>query len=245
MSFSKILIISDNAFLSSEFKNIIKVLPNKKNYTFDFAKSPNSQLKDPRKKAKIYDLKKNENITEIIKNYDLVFSIHCKQFFPNELVKNVKCINIHPGYNPINRGWFPQIFAIIHNLPIGATIHEIDSKLDHGSIIARQLIEKYDHDTSYSLYQRILKAEIKLLKRYLPEILENKYSVTRPENEGNLFLKKDFNELLKIDLDQKYSAAELIDRLRALTHDEYNNAYFIDRKTGKKIFIGIILKKES
>jgi len=104
MSFSKILIISDNAFLSSEFKNIIKVLPNKKNYTFDFAKSPNSQLKDPRKKAKIYDLKKNENITEIIKNYDLVFSIHCKQFFPNELVKNVKCINIHPGYNPINRG---------------------------------------------------------------------------------------------------------------------------------------------
>ena len=84
-----------------------------------------------------------------------------------------------------------------------------------------------------------------MLKRYLPEILENKYSVTRPENEGNLFLKKDFNELLKIDLDQKYSAAELIDRLRALTHDEYNNAYFIDRKTGKKIFIGIILKKES
>jgi methionyl-tRNA formyltransferase len=243
MSFRKVLIISDNAYLCNEFKTIIENLSNK-NYSFDFAISPFSNSKDFDNQVNVYDLKKNEDVKEIISRYELIFSIHCKQIFPVELVENVKCINIHPGYNPINRGWYPQVFSIIHDLPIGATIHEIDNKLDHGPIIAREFVEKYNYDTSESLYNRILAKEVDLLKKYLPQILENKYSVIIPENEGNIYLKKDFNDLLKIDLDKNYTAGELIDKLRALTHGSYSNAYFLDRKTGEKIFVGINLRKD-
>jgi methionyl-tRNA formyltransferase len=243
MSFTNILVISDNAYLFNEFKKVIEKINNEK-YSFEYAISPFSKPNNFDQLVKIYNLKNIEDVKEIVSIYDLIFSIHCKQIFPIELIKNVKCINIHPGYNPINRGWYPQVFSLLHDLPIGVTIHEIDEKLDHGPIIAREFVEKFDYDTSESLYNRILNKEIELINKYLLKILENNYSVIQPENEGNLYLKKDFNDLLKIDLDKKYSAGELIDKLRALTHGDYSNAYFYDRKTGEKIFVGIKLKRD-
>lgn len=236
------LIISDNSFLCIEFKKIAAKLSSLE-YSFDFAISPFSNSKDFDIDVNIFDLKNNEDVKKIISKYNLVFSIHCKQIFPVELVKSVKCINIHPGYNPINRGWYPQVFSIIYDLPIGVTIHEIDDKLDHGPIIARELVEKYDYDTSESLYNRILAKEIDLLNRYLLVILKNNYSTITPENEGNIYFKKDFNNLLEINLDENYRAGDLINKLRALTHGNYNNAYFLDSKTGEKIFVGINLIK--
>jgi methionyl-tRNA formyltransferase len=97
---------------------------------FVFAISPFSNPEDFEISTKVYDLKKSNHIIEIIEKYQLVFSLHCKQIFPSELISNVKCINVHPGYNPLNRGWYPQVFSIIYDLPIGATIHEIDEVVD-------------------------------------------------------------------------------------------------------------------
>jgi methionyl-tRNA formyltransferase len=227
--YSKILIISDNSY----------------SHHFTYSISPYSNIAEfGTEHFSIFDLKSPKDLDFILGNFDLVFSLHCKQIFPKELVNGLKCINIHPGYNPVNRGWYPQIFSILNDLPVGATIHEIDEALDHGGIIARSLVPKYSYDTSKTLYDRILEKEIELLYNYLPSILNNSYELTHPENEGNLFLKKDFNSLLEIDLNQEYRAKDLIDKLRALTHGGYKNAYFIDPATGDKIYIGIELQKE-
>jgi methionyl-tRNA formyltransferase len=49
-------------------------------------------------------------------------------------------VNVHPGLLPDVRGNNPYIWAIIHNLPQGATAHLIDQRVDHGPIIlAREL----------------------------------------------------------------------------------------------------------
>lgn len=243
--YTKVLIISDNASLCNKFKQVVKDL-SLDTQGFTFATSPYSNSNDfGGIKVLTYDLKIESNVNYIISNYDLVFSIHCKQIFPKPLVKGVKCINIHPGYNPINRGWYPQVFSIINDLPIGATIHEIDEQLDHGGVIVRELVEKFSYDTSETLYNRILEKEVDLLYRYLPSILNKKYDLISPEDEGNLYLKKDFNKLLEIDLQEEYKAGDLINRLRALTHGAYKNAYFIDKETGDKIYIGIQLNKEN
>lgn len=245
--FKSVLIISDNYFLSEKVLEII----NRKNMTgcnFSFSISPFSNKNDFKflreENIKIFDLR-NQSHTDFIKNnYDLIFSIHCKQIFPSDLIDEVKCINIHPGYNPINRGWYPQVFSIINKLPVGATIHEIDEKLDHGGIIARELVEKQSFDTSESLYKRIINKEIELLDLNFESIINGDYKIVTPEEEGNLFLKKDFNNLLKLNLEEQTSVGELIDKLRALTHGKFNNAYFIDEETGKKIYVGIILNPE-
>ncbi|MEZ4802526.1 MAG: dTDP-4-amino-4,6-dideoxyglucose formyltransferase [Gelidibacter sp.] len=245
--FKNILVISDNLMLCEAFENLIHKLEYE-GAIWTFAVSPYSDEQNFRKSLKIsvmsYDLKNPLHIKEIAKKHDLVFSIHCKQLFPSSLVNTVKCINIHPGYNPINRGWYPQVFAIINNLPTGATIHEINNQLDHGAIIARDFIEKDITDSSKTLYDKIIKKEIELLEEHLLNILENTYDTIQPENEGHLFYKKDFNELCELDLNENMTALEFINRLRALTHEPYNNAYFRDPSDNKKVYIGLQLKKE-
>lgn len=246
--FKNVLIISDNQYLSKKFFEIIerkKII----NCSFSLSISPFSNDQDfniyDNIDFQVFDLRNQKNVDFIKKTYDLVFSIHCKQIFPIDLINHVKCINIHPGFNPINRGWYPQVFSIINKLPVGATIHEIDEKLDHGNIIAREFVTKENFDTSESLYNKIVDKEIELLELNIENIISGNYKVTIIEEEGNLYLRKDFNKLLKLDLDEQISIGDLINRLRALTHGDFNNAYFIDPSTGKKIFIGIRLKPEN
>jgi len=245
--YKNVLIISDNIEQCAQFENIIDKL-NRPEVNWTFAMSPftNKQIFIERLKRNVLvvDLKDENIIEQIILKYDLIFSIHCKQIFPETLVNKVKCINVHPGYNPINRGWYPQVFAIINNLPIGATIHEIDKDLDHGDIIERAFVPKEISDTSETLYNKVINAEINLIQNNIEKILNNAYKTISPENEGNIFLKKDFNKLCELDLNEKMSTLEFINKLRALTHGNYKNAYFIDSETGKKVFVSIDLKKE-
>jgi methionyl-tRNA formyltransferase len=193
----------------------------------------------------VFDLKNQKHIDFIKNNYDLVISIHCKQLFPVELINHLKCINVHPGLNPFNRGWYPQIFSIIKKTPIGVTIHEIDEKLDHGSIIIRESIIKNNFDTSESLYSKIVAKELELLENNIEKIISNNYEIIVPEGEGILYLKKDFNDLLELNLKEQVLVGDLIDKLRALTHGDFKNAYFIDPDTDKKIFVSIKLTQEA
>lgn len=245
--YKEILVISDNVRLAGEFEKLAQ----KKGFPgciFTFAISPFSSKAEfdgvLNSEVQVYDLKNQSDIESIIEQNDLVFSIHCKQIFPNSLVDEVKCINVHPGYNPINRGWYPQVFAIINKLPVGATIHEIDNQLDHGNIIAREFVPINTYDTSLDVYNRVTRKEIELLDLHLEDIILNRYKTFKPEDSGNVFLKKDFNNLLEIKLEEEGSFGSFIDRLRALTHGHYKNAYFVDPKTGKKIYINLSLVPE-
>lgn len=101
------------------------------------------------------------------KTYDLIISLHCYQRFPSFLVQKVECINIHPGLNPYNRGWYPHVFSIVNKLPLGATIHEIDEDIDHGAIIAQHEVSLYSWDTSLTAYDRVVEAELSLIKENL------------------------------------------------------------------------------
>ncbi|WP_026978347.1 dTDP-4-amino-4,6-dideoxyglucose formyltransferase [Flavobacterium tegetincola] len=249
--YKNIIVISDNQFMMQSFAEIIS----KKqidSINVSYAISPYSNyldfniLTENRSEIiNVLDLKNQDTVKQVIKEYDLIFSIHCKQLFPKELVDNVKCINVHPGYNPLNRGWYPQVFAIINDTNIGATIHEIDEFMDHGAIIARAFVEKKYSDTSLSLYNRIIEKEIELIDEHLLSIITNTYKTSAPESEGNLYLKKDFNKLTEIQLDERLSALEFINKLRALTHGTYKNAYFVNPENGKKVFLSINVEEEN
>lgn len=238
MGENKILILIDNIFIYDQIKEIIRI-KNRNDVEFDFFHSPiKTEIwshPDFLNKNKQLDIKISYHT--LINKYHTIISIHCLQLFPKELVEKVRCINVHPGYNPINRGWYPQIFSIIRNIPIGATIHEMDEELDHGMIIARKFVDKYIWDTSLSLYQRVINAELELFDVNFDKIIDNTYNKIQPETEGNLFLKKNFTDLCLIDLNEKGTFEDFYNRLRALSHGQYKNAYFIDSKTGKKVYI--------
>jgi methionyl-tRNA formyltransferase len=125
---------------------------------------------------------------------------------------------------------------------MGATIHEIDALIDHGNIICRTIVPSYSWDTSLSAYNRILDAEMVLLEEHLGSILNNTYKTIVPENAGNLYLKKDFNNLCKLDLTEQNTLGYFVNKLRALTHGDLKNAYFIDPVEGKKVYVRLTLE---
>jgi methionyl-tRNA formyltransferase len=180
----------------------------------------------------------------IISNYNLVLSLHSKQIFPKKLLAQVRCVNIHPGYNPYNRGWFPHVFSIINGMKAGVTIHEMDEEIDHGGIIIQEEYDITPWDTSESAYENILKIEEKLLFRWYPKIRDHDYTTYLPQNEGNINYKKDYEELKRLDLNKTGSFHEFLRLLRALSHGSYENAYFIDGK-GQRIYVRVILEMEN
>ena len=243
-----ILVVSDNIVLLRKFKCISEE-EKYSDFTFDFTISPFSSLEIFQSELifpiKIMDIKNSDVIENLVNSYSIIFSVHCKQMFPKSLVDRIRCINIHPGYNPINRGWYPQVFSIIHKLPIGATIHEIDEHLDHGKIIDRKFVSKEMTDTSITLYNKVVEAEIELIEKNLLNILKGEYYSFEDHLNEHLFLKEDFKKLTELDLNEVDTLGNFIDKLRALTHGDFKNAYFIDPGTGEKIYVKIQLDRKN
>jgi methionyl-tRNA formyltransferase len=229
----KTLILTDNAYalgVAAELQLTYGEI--------DVFQSPNGPLPD------IPKLDVREQIQEIITTYNAVVSIHCKQLFPAELVNAVRCVNVHPGLNPYNRGWFPQVFSIINGLKAGVTIHEMDEQIDHGPIIAQKEYTIESWDTSGSAYAKIMGLERELILETFAAIRQGSYRAVIPHIEGNINYKKDFNKLKFIDLEEEGKFRDFLNRLRALTHDDFRNAYFVDT-SGRKVFVRVTLEPEN
>ncbi|MDX2003054.1 MAG: dTDP-4-amino-4,6-dideoxyglucose formyltransferase [Chitinophagales bacterium] len=238
--YQQVFVLTDNPYLYRQFLNLLerKGIPRS---MFTFACSKANKSFQETDNIEGFNIKKDY---ASLANYDLVFSLHCKQLFPKELVSAKLCINIHPGLNPHNRGWFPQVFSILNGKPLGATLHLIDEEVDHGAIIAQKQVSLYEHDTSLTAYNRVLEAELALLDEFLPKILEGTFETHLPAEEGNLNLLADFNKLCEINLEEQVTFGQAINRLRALTHGHYKNAYFRDSK-GNKVFVSIDMAPEN
>lgn len=239
MKYKRVLIISDNPALILKFKALVDK-PGFSSITFSYRCSFGNpdDVHNELDSMGITPLKLKNQIQEIVQEYDLLISLHCKQIFPDAIVQQIKCINIHPGYNPFNRGWYPQIFSIINKKPFGVTIHEIDRLLDHGPIIAQKTIPIYEWDTSLSVYERATEEEINLIDQHLPAILAGNYTATPLSDEGNVNYKQDYQKLCQLEMTQIGTLQEHLDLLRALSHGKFKNAFFIT-PTGQKVFVKI------
>lgn len=241
----RILLISDNANLTSFFIDLVAKQELERIASFDYRysiinKKPASMIALG---CKAIDVKEFTSVDWIIKNFDLVISIHCKQIFPLNLVSAVKCVNVHPGLNPHNRGWYPQVFSIINKKPFGATIHQMNRDVDAGPIFVQKTVNINSYDTSLSAYEKVQEAEFELLRDnikliILDEIKDLKYPIL-----GNYNSIKDFREICCLDINKIGSLKSHLDLLRALTHGTFDNAYYID-DNGKKVFVKIILTPE-
>lgn len=169
------------------------------------------------------DINPKKDYHHIIKYYDLVFSLHCKKIFPKYLTDSVRCINIHPGFNPYNRGVFPHVFSIVNGLPAGVTIHEMTDEIDLGPWLCRYEVAMRPDDTSGSLYKRIIDAEMLAIDNSLDEILENKWKAVAYFDKGNYNSMEDFKKLC--DFGQAEHLKYIFDRMRALSHEGYLNAH--------------------
>jgi len=227
----KVLIITDNEHLYKFCKD----LTTSRNIRAHYMSSSINELDK-------VDLKDAETIDHLIKNYSIIISLHCSQLFPRKLHESVRCINIHPGYNPYNRGYFSHVHSIINGLTSGITIHEIDDSIDGGNVIIQREIKIEDHDTSLEVYNRILEAEKELIESNIDIIISGAYSASPLTHSGNMNLKSDYTELCKLDMNNVDTLYNHIKLLRALSHGDYKNAHYVD-SNGDLVYINIVLEK--
>ncbi len=237
----KLFAITDNKKIYNEFKEI---LDKKKDIDITYYCSPKSKniFKYELESKKILPIILKKDFYDLISMFDFGLSCHSKQIFPAKLVKSILCINIHPGLNPYNRGWYPQVFSIINGLPVGATIHVMDEKIDHGDIIVQEEIEINATDNSLSVYRKVQDKEIELLKKSIDDIISLNFKRYRPISNGNYNSIQDYKQMCEINLNKKTTMKDAIDFFRAMSHPPYNNCFFKD-DDGKKIFVTIELKR--
>lgn len=185
-----------------------------------------------------YDVITTEPVWATIINtgYSLIISAHCKSIFPKEVINAVRCVNIHPGLLPDERGWYPHVFSMASGrTKTGATIHEIDEKIDHGKIVCQREVDIYPHDTSASVYDRIINAEVSLFAEF--------YSIIVEQKSGKYHSKAQYETLCRLNMEDKGTMRDHIRLLRSLSHGEYSNAWFAD-ENGDRIYIRVVFNKE-
>lgn len=151
---------------------------------------------------------------------DIGFSVHYPRIVKSEVLSRYrKVYNLHPGFLPWGRGFYPVFWALWEQSPAGATMHEMTANIDEGPIVA-QIAVTYDaHDTGGSLHQRVQDAEKQIFREYWPRLVGGELlsAFAQTKHQGSYHPKKEFFALKQQAPLEKLSAKEMLHLIRCLT----------------------------
>jgi len=142
-------------------------------------------------------------------------------------------INMHPSLIPFNRGKHPYYWAIVEGTRFGVTLHYIDKGIDTGPILFQKEIPIRPEDTGESLYEKSLEEMMNLFKESYDKITRMDFIPKKQDDETATF---HWGKMLEphstINLDDTFTARDLINRIRARTFTNGDSSKFvIDDKT--------------
>ena len=179
---------------------------------------------------KIEYLKPNIGISAYFGNILKADIINC---FPQGI------INLHPSYLPYNQGRNTNVWPLIDNSPAGVTIHKIDTGVDTGLILIQKIVEIYQTDTAKTLYKRLEKEMFKLFALNWNRLKNEKIKLVQQPKKGTKHLGHELSKLKILDLEEKMTMREAINRLRACTFSPFPGATFNIEKKSYEIEIKI------
>lgn len=189
--------------------------------------------------------------TLILKNVDWYLLLSWKHIIPNKLIAHPTygVVNLHYSLLPSYRGVYPVNWAIIDGLDkTGITFHFVNEKIDEGEIILQAEAPILLSDTARSLQIRLDELAYEsfdTLITFLCDLNTNTLPSAKNEKRHRYYSRDSFNKICEIDIDKTYQGNELFNLLRGLTFfGETKNAYVIDKKTRKKIYISVELNEE-
>ena len=158
-------------------------------------------------------------------------SVHYPCILKQELISRYqKIYNLHSAYLPWGRGYYPVFWALWEQTIAGATLHELTEHLDSGPIVAQIGVQRYQHDTGGSLYQRVREVEKTLFLKYWPHIVGNTRLLAWAQQAGGSYhSKRDFFELKESADLASMSGSDLVRLIGCLTFPGY---------TGLKVILG-------
>lgn len=158
---------------------------------------------------------------------DVVVAAGFTHIVPPEVlaVPEEGCLNVHPGVLPETRGFNPNVWSIVDDLPAGATVHYMDEGVDTGDVVATREVETSFADTGKDVYRRVERACVDLFREVWPAVEDGTVEARSQADEaGTYHRKQDFLDLCDLDPDEEVRVVDFLDRLRALTFPPFDNA---------------------
>lgn len=163
---------------------------------------------------------------------DYLLCIHFPHYIPSTVLNiPTECaLNLHPAYLPYGRGWHTPSWAILDDVPYGATLHVMTEEIDAGPIVHQKQLSIRPDDTADSLYRRTKALERDVFEEAWPSIQRRALSSTPQPSGGSRHRKDDLMQpsVQCIERDQSVRAGDLIDRLRALTTNRLEEAAYFE-----------------
>lgn len=177
-----------------------------------------------------------ENIPEC----DIIFSVQHHELLKERHLQKARkiALNLHLAPLPEYRGCNQFTFAILENaIEFGVTIHEMDTRIDHGAILAESRFPIPENCWVKTLYDLSEDKALALFQDTLPDILTGNY-VLKPQHElaplrpSQLHFRNEIEDIKEIPLN--LPAEEIDRRLRATMMPGFEPPYC--RIGGQKIY---------
>jgi methionyl-tRNA formyltransferase len=147
-------------------------------------------------------------------------------------------VNLHLAPLPEYRGCNQFSFALMDEAPeFGVTIHEIDTRIDHGAILFQKRFPVPENCWVKTLYDLAVEAALQLFKTTLPALRAGDYQ-KHPQTEqagqrpASLHYRSEINRLKQIDLNQ--GRTEIEKQIRATSMPGFEPPYCLIG--GKRIY---------
>lgn len=154
---------------------------------------------------------------------DIAYSVHYPEIFKPPLLDAYRTsYNLHPGYLPWGRGFYPVFWALWEGTPAGATLHQMTALVDEGPIVAQTRVAHSEGLTGGALHALVRQAEQDLFVEYWPKIVagEDLPAWPQPHGVGSKHLKEEFLALRRTNW-QAMTGFELVRLIRCLTFPGY------------------------
>jgi len=150
--------------------------------------------------------------------WELFVVVAYGHILPTDLIysTNHNTLNLHPSLLPRLRGPAPIREAILQENETGVSIIELDEKMDHGPIVAQQLVKMDEWPPAYpDLKKKLTETGANLLSRTIPDWVTGQIKALPQSHEDATYSRKFSSDDGKIDFDD--SPNTNIRRIRAFT----------------------------
>ena len=114
---------------------------------------------------------------------DLIVNARTRYIYKSNILMapRLRCINVHHGILPEQRGTMCDLWALSEGRPAGFTIHQMNHKIDDGGIVRSNVVPIKEKN-----YQKYLKASAQLEAKVLAEVLDSIAKSDRIEVQPNI-----------------------------------------------------------
>lgn len=144
------------------------------------SKINHKSLLDPKKIAENFQIPyyvvehNSEETISLLKDFEIDLAIISgARILKKKVIEACKLgiLNIHPALLPECKGLDSLFWSVEKDIPLGNTSHLIDSGVDSGKIVLKNMIEIFEDDTILDLTERIFESQISMLTESI-EILK-------------------------------------------------------------------------